>query len=230
MDAVVAAMECRWLGRTALRVSRVSLGTVELGLEYGLPAARRPAPPAAARLLHRALDLGINLIDTAPAYGESEEIIGRALRGRRSEVVLATKVEARGGRGRRRRMRRSLERSLRALRTDVIDLLQLHSATEGVLRRGEAWEALRRFQWEGHIRYIGATTYGEAAAKAALDDGRYDCLQVAYNLLDRRLEERVLPLAREKGVGIIARSVLLKGALTRRYVGLPDELGELTTQ
>ncbi|MCZ6678688.1 MAG: aldo/keto reductase, partial [Candidatus Poribacteria bacterium] len=86
---------------------------------------------------------------------------------------------------------------------------------------------MQNAQRAGHVRFIGATTYGEAAALAALADDRYDCLQISYNLLDRQPEERVLPLAQEKHVGIVVRSVLLKGAFTHRYAHLPKELLEL---
>ena len=88
-------MNYRRLGRTGLRVSEIGLGTVELGLDYGVPVAGehlRPPEEHAARLLNRALDLGVNFIDTARAYGASEEIIGRALKGRRNEYILASKL------------------------------------------------------------------------------------------------------------------------------------------
>jgi aryl-alcohol dehydrogenase-like predicted oxidoreductase len=225
-------MRYRRLGRTGLSVSEVGLGTVELGMDYGIADGRGPAKPSrdeAARVLNQALDSGINFIDTARAYGASEETIGWALGARRKEYILASKVSCRAEEGQRLRdhVARSLEQSLGALETDVIDLMQLHSASAEEIRRGELADILQEVQAAGSIRFLGATTYGEEAARAALEDGRYDCVQIAYNLLDREAEERILPLAQAKEIGVVVRSVLLKGALTHRYRHLPAELAEL---
>jgi 1-deoxyxylulose-5-phosphate synthase len=228
-------MEHRRLGRTGYKVSVIGLGSVELGMDYGIPderGRRRPSHAEAARLLNQALDSGINFVDTARVYGASEEIIGAALKSRRREYFLASKVSA--GKSSfahdgslRSHVSASVHQSLQALQTDVIDLMQLHSLSAEEIRRGEYTEILEEFQKSGSIRYLGATTYGEEAALAALEDGRFDCLQVAYNVLDRQLENRVLPLAEAKGIGVVVRSVLLKGALTHRYRYLPEDLNEL---
>ena len=228
-------MNYRRLGRTGLHVSEISLGTVELGMDYGIPAQgahRRPSKVDAARLLNRALDLGINLIDTAQAYGESEAIIGRALKSRRGQYLLATKIgslswEGYSGAELRKRVEASIIESLRALQTDIIDLLYIHNATPELIQRGEIVEIMERARQVGYARFVGTTTYGEAAPLAVLEDGHFDCIQIAYNLLDQQFEERVLPLAKEKDIGVVIRSVLLKGALTYRYAHLPEELREL---
>ena len=228
-------MNYRRLGRTDLQVSEISLGTVELGMDYGIPVRgehRQPSEAEATHLLNRALDLGINLIDTARAYGESEAIIGRALKSRRNEYVLATKIGSLSWEGYtskklRERVETSITELLRTLQTDIIDLLYIHNATSELIQCGEIVEIMQRAQQVGYVRFIGTTTYGEAAPLAALTDGRFDCVQVAYNLLDRQFEERVLPLAKENDVGVVIRSVLLKGALTYRYAHLPEELREL---
>jgi aryl-alcohol dehydrogenase-like predicted oxidoreductase len=230
-------MNYRRLGRTNLHVSEISLGTVELGMDYGIPVQgerRQPSEADATTLLNCALDLGINLIDTAQAYGESEAIIGRALKSRRDEYILATKISAASweeytGRELREQVESSITKSLRALQTDIIDLLYIHNATPELIQRGEIVEIMQRAQQAGYVRFIGATTYGEAAPLAVLEDSHFDCVQVAYNLLDRQFEERVLPLAKENDVGLVIRSVLLKGALTYRYPHLPEELRELRT-
>jgi len=230
-------MKWRRLGRTGIQVSEISLGTVELGLEYGIPVAgeeRLPSAAAAERLLNSALDLGCNLIDTARAYGTSEAIIGNALKRRRHEYALATKVlhhEQVGltGNALRQAVECSVGASLRALQTDVADIVHIHSATVEVIRRGEMVEILQDLRQQGYLRFIGATTYSDAAAVATLEDGRFDCLQIAYNLLDRSPEEVVFPLAEQHDIGVIVRSVLLKGALTHRYAHLPPELSELKT-
>ena len=230
-------MNYRRLGRTNLQVSEISLGTVELGMDYGIPVRGEHLQPSevdAARLLNRALDLGVNLIDTAQAYGESEAIIGRALKSRRAEYILATKIsglnwEGYTGRELRKRVESSITESLQALQVDTIDLLYIHNATPELIQHGAIVEIMQRAQEAGYARFIGTTTYGEAAPLAVLEDGRFDCVQVAYNLLDRQLEERVLPLAKANDIGVVIRSVLLKGALTYRYTHLPEELRELRT-
>lgn len=228
-------MNYRCLGRTGLMVSEIGLGTVELGLDYGVPVAGehlRPPEEQAARLLNRALDLGVNFIDTARAYGLSEEIIGRALEGRRGEYILATKLapireEGQSDGELAEQVKASIAESLRMLQTDVIDLLQLHWAPVEVITKGRVLAAVKGAQQAGYVRFIGASTYGEEAPMAALQDGRYDTLQVAYNLADRTLEAQVLPLAQQQGVGIIVRSVLLRGVLTHRFALLPEQLAEL---
>ncbi len=228
-------LKYRTLGRTGLNVSEISLGTVELGLDYGIPVegeVRRPPEEAAARLLHQALDLGINMIDTARAYGESESIIGRALEGRRREYVLATKVQTfhemkLSHSDLAARMTASVEQSLQALRTDFVDVLMLHSAPTTAFGDGPFEEILLRLKSRGWCRYLGASVYGEQSALAAIRSGAYDCLQVAYSILDRRPEREVIPEAARENIGLVARSVLLKGVLTHRCRQLPDSLSSL---
>jgi aryl-alcohol dehydrogenase-like predicted oxidoreductase len=230
-------MNYRRLGRTGQQVSEISLGTVELGLDYGVPVEgeqQRPPEEQAGFLLNQALDRGVNLIDTARAYGTSEEVIGRALKTRRAEYILASKLASINDEGLtdgevRRQVKASVTKSLHALQTEVIDILQLHYAPADLVRRGRVFEAMREVQQAGLVRYLGASTYGEQAPLAVLEDGRYDTLQVAFNLVDRRLGTQVLPLAQQKDVGVIVRSVLLRGVLTHRYVHVPDQLAELRT-
>lgn len=225
-------MKVRHLGRTGIAVSEIALGAVELGMDYGIHAAgaaSRPNEKDAAWMLNRALDLGVNFIDTARAYGDSEAIIGRALKRRRSEFTLATKVQAADSLNGslKKAIRLSVERSLVALQTDIIDILQLHSAPLEVLRRGEAVEILKELQREGSIRFLGVTVYGQEAAMEAIQAGAYDCVQIAYNALDRESGQQVLAAAEERDIGIVVRSVLLKGALSYRYQHLPETLSEL---
>jgi len=232
---VRGTLQYRRLGRTNLRVSEISLGAVELGMEYGIGAgslSRQPTETEAEFLLNRAIDVGINFIDTARAYGASEEIVGRALRHRRGEFYLNTKVasyeqEGLCGEPLRKRVTQSVRDSLSALRTDVIDVLMIHSASAGVIVRGELTQILEDVKKSGCIRFLGASVYGEEAALAAIRTGSFDCIQIAYSLLDRRPEGSVMTAARDRDVGIVARSVLLKGALTHRYQRLPDALEPL---
>lgn len=222
------------LGATGLEVSAIGLGTVELGLDYGAPGDTATAPPEereAARLLNRALDAGINYIDTARLYGNSEEVIGRAISHRRGEFILASKVfhwHADGLRGKalRERVFESIHRSLGALRTDVIDVMMIHSAPREVVESGEISSLLEEARRAGLIRFTGASVYGDAGL-AALHRGGYDCLQIAYNVLDREPECELIPLAARHSVGLVIRSVLLKGALTSRHRDLPEQLASL---
>jgi aryl-alcohol dehydrogenase-like predicted oxidoreductase len=229
-------VERRRLGRTGLAVSCISLGTVELGMDYGVPVEGqhlRPTEAQATELLNLALDWGINFIDTARVYGTSEEVIGRALGPRRDEYILASKVALPPGQPNlagaalRRWIDNSISTSLRALQTDVIDVLKIHSASLEVIRRGEAIEVILDARRRGLVRYTGVSTYGEPATLAALSDGRYDCVQIAYNLLDRRFEERVLPLAIAGDIGVVVRSVLLRGVISPAFVHLPAQLAPL---
>lgn len=229
-------MRYRILGRTGLRVAEISLGTVEIGLDYGIDAggnARRPAEADAARLLNRALDLGVNLIDTARAYGEAEAIIGRVLAGRRKEFLLCSKVlpmteEILTAGGRREKIRDSVHTSLRLLGTTELDILMLHSPPAEMAVADDIAGVLEELRGEGKVRWLGASLYGGEAAMMAIESGRYDCLQLACSALDRRLEPAVLPAARQKDIGIVARSVLLKGVLSPRYRHFPPSLAALS--
>ena len=218
-------MRYKRLGRTNLNISELSLGTVELGLDYGISHngdARRPSEIDAARLLHFALDRGINFIDTARAYGEAERIIGAALKERRHEYVLASKVLP--GRN---EARSQVDASLVALRTDYVDIMMIHCRADQVQPDRETFESLDRARTEGKIRFIGASVYGPEAATAAVCCGWFDCVEAGYSALDRRIENEMLPLAEAKDIGVIARSVLLKGALSERYLLLPETLEPL---
>jgi aryl-alcohol dehydrogenase-like predicted oxidoreductase len=228
-------LKYRRLGRTELLVSEIALGTVELGMEYGIPADGVSAVPSAkdaAHILNKALDLGINYIDTARAYGNSEAVIGRTLKGRRSEFILASKVQCQANPALRNEPLRdavtaSVQDSLAALQTDVIDVMQIHSAPVDIIQSGDVVDILQDLQAAGYIRFIGVTVYGEEAAIEATRAGTFDCIQLAYNILDRTPELRVFPATQAADIGIIARSVLLKGALSYRYRYLPEALGDL---
>lgn len=225
----------RRLGRTDIEVSEISLGCVEIGIDYGIPVAgqpRRPAEAEAERLLHTALDLGVNHLDTARAYGDSEAIIGRVLSGRREEFVLTTKIPVHKQQDLpnadlKQHCRQSLDASLKALQTERIDVLLLHTYGPEILRREDLAEVLSE-AGAGRVRAFGASVYGLESARLALACEWCACLQIAYSILDRRAEDDVLDMARGRGVGVVARSVLLKGALTWRYKSLSDDLAPLS--
>ena len=228
-------MRYRQLGNTDLRVSELSLGTVALGMPYGLDAgdANGAAPPPDSEtvaLIHQAIDQGVNFFDTARAYGRSEELLGKALRGRRQSVLVATKVSCLDEAGAAlprlamaEQMTQSLHTSLRLLGTDYVDLLLLHSASSDLLEKSDAIALLKDFQAQGKARAIGASTYGIAASRSAIAQ-KIDALQVAFNILDQRLATGLFPYAEAAGVGLIVRSVFLKGVLSPRADYLPKHL------
>lgn len=234
-------MEYRTLGRTGLRVSALALGTVELGLDYGIAAPGeygRPSESEAIRLVHAALDAGITLIDTARAYGDSEAVLGHALRGRRDQVVLATKSRTQGEDGAtlgapelRHMMQQSLETSLRLLETDYVDIWQVHNVDAALLaQRDVVFEVFDWARRSGKARTVGASTYGVEMPLAVIETGSFDIVQATYSVLDQRLAEQVFPAAAARGVGILVRSILLKGALTERGDFLPDRLATLRSR
>ena len=207
-------------------------------MDYGLrvPGAhRRPTNADATRIIHAALDRGVDLIDTAPAYGEAEALLGRALEGRRDQVVLATKVMTQTPDGvgledeaLAHHMRESLNTSLRLLRTDCVDLWQIHQVDDALLAQADiVAEAFAAAKQTGKTRCVGASTYGADLPLKALASNLFDTLQVGYSVLDQRQADRCFSLAVQKGIGIIARSVLLQGALTERGDYLPDPLTPL---
>lgn len=230
------ALEQRTLGRSGLRVSNLALGTVELGMAYGIPGPHGVAQPDAASaraLLRAAVGAGITLFDTAPAYGTSESIVGEGLDG--CSCVIATKVTPPSSADASRMsdaeiaagVHASLERSRALLRRSTLDVVQIHNATVETIQRGAVAAALVEARARGTVRVIGASVYTEAEALAAISAGVYDVLQVPYSILDQRMATRVLPASRAAGVGIVTRSALLKGALTPRSEGLPAALAPI---
>jgi len=221
----------RPLGRTGLEVSVIGLGALEIGRDWAGdvdPDPRHLPEPEAISFVHQVLDLGINFIDTAPAYWHSEEFLGKALRGRRDGVVLATKVgehcdptgswfdysyDA---------TLRFIDASLARLGTDHIDLIQIHSAPMDVLERGETWAALDKAREAGKVIHIGMTG-GVAECARALDLGCYETVQVPYNLLSLAAETEVLPRARARQAGVIIMRGLAGGKLSGKYRNLQDE-------
>jgi aryl-alcohol dehydrogenase-like predicted oxidoreductase len=189
----------RRLGRTGLEVSEISLGTVELGMAYGIEVAAKPSEREAAALLHEALNLGVNLLDTARAYGDAESIIGRNLADRRAEYVLLSKVPV----GTRENVEATVEQSLRALRTDRIDIMLVHCGY-GVTPDEDTIASLAECKRAGKLRYLGASVYGETTARASMEESWCDCVEIAYSVLDRRPETETLSQAAERGVGVIA--------------------------
>jgi aryl-alcohol dehydrogenase-like predicted oxidoreductase len=227
-------MEYSSLGRTGLLVSKLALGTAAFGLEnYGIHEPRERSllwEDEAIGLVRAAVEKGINFFDTARGYGESESVLGKGLSDCAS-CSIATKVgisaATKGPAALKQTVMDSIETSLKALRRDVLDIVQVHNATQDILERGEILDILERAREVGKLKFVGASVYGEPAALAAIRSGRVDVLQIALNLLDQRMLATVLPEARKSNVGVVARSAFLKGALTDRAKLLPDGLRSL---
>mgnify|MGYP000500527199 CR=1 FL=1 len=195
----------RILGRTGWEISTISFGAIKL-------------PQITQRecdlLLNRALDLGINLVDTADCYGDSEEKIGKALWGRRREFYLATKIDERDGVG----VTKKLERSLQRLKTDCIDLVFFHdvrgSEYEKILEKGGV-EALEKAKKQGKILKMGISIHHSVPMMMkAVHSNVFSVLMVAYSAIDEdHLTSDILPAAYQQGVGIIAMKPLAGGRL-----------------
>lgn len=236
-------MEYRRLGRTGLMVSELCLGTMTFGRELGEDGSRG--------LLARFLDAGGNFVDTADVYeaGVSEEITGRAIKGVRDDVVLATKVRFPMGDGpndvglSRKHVLKGCEDSLRRLGTDYVDLYQVHM-WDAATPLEETLSALTDLVRQGKVRYIGASNFtGWQLTKALCESElrgfeRFVSLQPQYSLVERNIEREVLPACRDAGVGVIPWGPLGGGFLSGKYrrgeeppegsriAGVPDEFEE----
>ena len=202
-------MEKRQLGNTDMHVSVLGFGGSEIG--YG--GIRQDI---VRELLDDALDAGLNVIDTAECYVTSEELIGQAVAGRRDDFYLFTKCGHPNGSSQPAEWDRlslvgSIERSLRRLRTDRLDLVQLHSCSEDELRRGEVIEALQEARDKGYTRYSGYSGDG-GAARYAIECGAFDALQTSVNIADQEAIELTLPLAKTRGIGVIAKRPVANAA------------------
>ncbi len=218
-------MEYRSLGRTGVQVSVLCLGCMMFG--------GRTEPEDSYAIIDRALDAGINFLDTANVYsrGRSEEVTGEALKrnGKRDKIVLATKVHGRmddddpnAWGNQRRHIIEQCDASLRRLQTDYIDLYQIHRPQPNI-PIDETLRALDDLIRAGKVRYIGTSTFAawqlleSVWVAKELGLNRFVCEQPPYNLLDRRIERELLPMARTYGVGIIPWSPLAGGLLTGKY-------------
>ena len=227
-------MRYRTLGRTGIKVSPYALGAMMFG---GIANADHDACVA---IIHKALDAGINLIDTADRYsqGESEAIVGKAIKGRRDRVVLATKVHGPMGEdpnsqgNSRRWITQAVEGSLRRLGTDHVDLYQIHRPAPDTDIE-ETLSVLTDLVRAGKVRAIGSSTFPASAIVEAQwvaerrGLARFRAEQPPYSILNRSVEREVLPLCETYGMGALVWSPLAKGLLTGRYregEALPDSL------
>ena len=200
-------MRYRVLGSTGLNVSVIGYGAIKLP---------EIAQAQATGALNRALDLGVNFIDTARGYKDSETKIGVALKGRRKEYYIATKTPSRDYAG----AMADIEKSLNELQCDSVDLLQLHSVSDEdayaqVTAPGGALEALHNAKDSGKVAHIGITIHRSVSVmRQAILSGEFETLMVVFNPMDEEgVEKEILPMAREAGMGVIAMKALSGGKL-----------------
>ncbi|HET9870456.1 MAG TPA: aldo/keto reductase, partial [bacterium] len=220
-------MEKRVLGQ-GLEVPALGLGCM------GMTFAYHPADAAESlRVLDRSLELGMNFWDTAQSYGPftNEELLGRALKGRRDKVVLATKFGWKGGRavpealdGSPENTRDSVEGCLRRLGTDHLDLLYLHRA-DPQRPIEETWGAMAALVREGKVKYLGLSEVGPKTLRRAHTLHPVTALQSEYSLWETAIEAAILPTLRELGVGLVPFSPMGRGFLTGK-IRSPEDLGE----
>lgn len=218
-------MKYRVLGATGLEVSEIGFGAWGIGgTANGAVSYGKTDDQESLRALGRAFELGITFYDTADLYGSghSESLIGRAFEGVRSQVVIATKTGFVNAEGKQdfseKHIRGSLESSLKRLRTDRVDLYQLHDPSIEVLRRGEAIAVMRDLKTEGKIRAFGVSLRSPDEGIPAVSEFGFGCIQVNFNLTDQRLlSNGLLELCRNSQAGIIARTPLSFGFLTGCY-------------
>ncbi len=209
------------LGKTGLKVSPIGFGAFKIGRNQKTkyPAGYAlPSDHESERLLNAVLDMGINLIDTAPSYGISEERIGKAISHRRDEYVLATKTGERFVEGESiydysaRATRESINRSLKQLKTDLLDIVYIHSdgRDEWIQQQTDVVETLQRFKEKGVIRYLGFSGKKTAGAELALNWA--DLLMVEYHSQDRS-HQQIIEKAADRGIGVVVKKGLASGHL-----------------
>ncbi len=215
-------MQYRNMGRTGVKVSAMCLGTMNYGNQVG--------ETEAINIIEGALNAGVNFLDTADAYaeGRSEEIIGKALKGKRHSVVLATKVADKTGPGvndiglSRKHIMKGIEDSLRRLETDYIDLYYIHTP-DYTTPMEETLRTLDDLVHQGKVRYIACSNFRAWQLCKALwvsdlhNLARFDCIQPPYNLLTRDIEYELLPLCASEGVGVCVYNPLAAGLLTGKH-------------
>jgi aryl-alcohol dehydrogenase-like predicted oxidoreductase len=217
-------MEYRTLGKSDLSVSTIGYGAWGIG---GEPFWKTEGEENSIRSIEKAIDFGINFFDTAPVYGfgYSEELLGKALHSKRKDVIIATKCGLRWKKeeikaiekiATRESILEEIDLSLQRLRTDYIDLYQVHWPDVDTPIE-ETMDALLQIQKTGKVRFVGVSNYSVDQMKESLKYGQIVSLQPMYSMLERDIEEEILPFCIESDIGVICYSPLASGVLTGKY-------------
>ncbi len=217
-------MNYRKLGNTELDVSEIGFGSWGIG---GYPFWKHDGDKKSIRAIEKAVDLGINFFDTAPVYGfgHSEKLLGKTLESVRDQVIIATKcglvwnkrkVSAITKNCTKKSIFEEVDQSLRRLKTDIIDLYQVHWP-DTTTPQEETMDALTTLQQEGKIKYFGVSNYSLEQLKTALKFAHVESLQIQYNLLERSIENDVIPFCDKHDISVLAYSPLASGVLTGKY-------------
>ena len=218
----------RPFGKTGIHVSVVGFGGWALGSHWGM----QPEPDS-IEALNKAIDLGINFIDTAIAYGDgkSEQVIGKVIQNRSEEIFVASKIPPKPGpwppspycvaeeRFPEKYIRESVDFTLKNLKREYIDVMQIHTWTRAWIRNPFPLQVLRELQKEGKIRFIGVSTpeHDQNALIDLMKNGWVDAVQVIYNIFEQEPAAEFLPVAQENGIGVIVRMPFDEGVLTGKY-------------
>ena len=221
----------RW-GRSKFDVSQLGLGTVALGMPYGLGNILPPKERQSIALIHRAFEAGINYIDTASAYGNSEKIVGKACISAPFQLMICTKVtvpQVRDSRELIQQFSQQLEKSRFLLNMDTLPLVKLHSQ-QGAFTFPALFDAMAHFTECGWVDRWGVSTYGlEAPLHALSFPDFFTALQVPYSALDRSADSELFPSTRKKEVDVVVRSIFLQGLLSAATTQpLPTTMSSLT--
>lgn len=214
-----STVEYRQLGTTELNVSAISLGTWAIGGSWG-----EVDDAESIRAIRRAIDLGVNFFDTADVYGagRSEELLRKTTADKADEIFIATKFCRAGSlhdpeNYSEKQVRAYCEGSLRRLSRERIDLYQIHCPPTEILRDGSVFEVLEKLQQEGKVRYYGVSVESVEQGLIAMEYPGVRALQVIFNIFRQKLIDELFPVAKEKGVGLLARVPLASGLLTGKF-------------
>lgn len=212
-------MNYRQLGKTDLHISELSFGTWAIGGDWGTVD-----DATSLRGLHVAMDKGVNFFDTADVYGggHSEELLAKATKGKEQDIYIATKFCRKGNIHDPQNyseaiVRQYCEDSLRRLERDAIDLYQIHCPSFDILKRGEVFDVLDKLKAEGKIRYYGVSVESVEEGLFCMEQPNVSALQVIFNVFRQKVSNELLPVAKEKQVGILARVPLASGLLTGKF-------------
>lgn len=218
-------MKYRRLGKTDIRVSVIGIGTWQLGGEWG----KMFEQTAVDAMLEKAAELGVNLIDTAECYGDhlSEKLVGQAIKGQREKWIVATKFGHRFKPNFERdnlfepaQVQEQLEQSLRSLKTDYIDLYQFHSGTDEMFNIPGLWEMLQKQVKAGKVRHLGISISRKQGSIYQVDSASEvgaEAIQVVYNRIERKPEEKIFGSCIRQNLGVLARVPLASGFLSGKY-------------